>query len=142
MFSLGGVRLRFVSAFLSALFALLLAGPPVPAQALQVSLSPRELGTAVLRDLSLRDGKIVFRVDSNGCTDAGSFKVRISKEKGVASKVARYQLTIQRVRIDECKAMLWEGVVIELDLEKDLGLTGTYTNSVTNPVLPKEGNGP
>ncbi len=96
----------------------------------------------MLRDLSIRDGKISFRVDSNGCTDAGSFKVRSSREEGITSKAAHYQLTIERVRIDECKAMLWEGVVIEMDLEKDLGLTGTYTISVSNPVLPKEGIGP
>jgi hypothetical protein len=134
--------MRFVSAFLPALFALLLTGLPVSAQTLKVSRSPRELGTAVLRDLSIRDGKISFRVDSNGCTDVGSFKVRVIKKDGISPKAAHYQLTIERVRIDECKAMLWEGVVIELDLEKDLGLTGTYTLSVGNPVLPKEGIGP
>jgi hypothetical protein len=134
--------MRSVSAFLSALFVLLLAGLPVSAQTLKVSRSPRELGTAVLRDLSIRGGKISFRVDSNGCTDAGSFKVRSSREEGITPKAAHYQLTIERVRIDECKAMLWEGVVIQVDLEKDLGLTGTYTISVSNPVLPKEGIGP
>lgn len=134
--------MRSVSVFPLALLALLLAGLPVSAQALQVSRSPRELGAAVLRDLSIRDGKINFRVDSNGCTDAGSFKVRVSREEGIAPKAAHYRLTIERVRIDECKAMLWEGVVIEMDLEKDIGLTGTYTLSVSNPVLLKEGIGP
>ena len=134
--------MRLRSAFFPALFALLLVNLPVSAQTLKVSRSPRELGTAVLRELSVRDGKISFRVDSNGCTDAESFKVRASKEEGITSQAAHYQLTIERVRIDECKAMLWEGVVIELDLEEDLGLTGTYTISVGNPVLPKEGIGP
>jgi hypothetical protein len=118
---------------------LLLVSLPVSAQNLKVSRSPRELGTAVLRDLWIRDGKISFRVDSNGCTDAGNFKVRASREEGITPKAAHYRLTIQRVRIDECKAILWEGVEIEMDLAKDLGLTGTYTVSVSNPVLPKEG---
>lgn len=80
-------------------------------------------------------GKISFRVDSGGCTDASSFKVRIGRQEGLTPKSAHYQLTIERVRIDECRAVLWEGVVIGLDLERDLGLRGTYTVSVANPVL-------
>jgi hypothetical protein len=127
--------MRRVSAFLSAFFALLLAGLPVFAQTLNVSRSPRELGTAVLRELSIRDGKLRFRVDSGGCTDASSFKVRASRLEGITPKSAHYQLTIERVRSDECKGMLWEGVEIELDLRKDLGLKGSYTVSAVNPVL-------
>jgi hypothetical protein len=130
--------MRNVSAYLPALFALLLAGLPVlpaSAQELKVSRSPRELGTAVLRELAIQDGKIRFRVDSGGCTDAGSFKVRVRRLEGIARKSAHYQLTIERVRIDECKAMLWDGVEIELDLQRDLGLKGKYTLSVGNPVL-------
>ncbi len=134
--------MRSASAFLSALFVLLLVSLPVSAETLKVSRSPRDLGMAVLRDLSIRDGKISFRVDSNGCTDAGSFKVRVGREDGISPKAPHYQLTIERVRIDECKAMVWEGVLIELDLEQDLSLTGTYTISVRNPVLPKEGIAP
>ena len=134
--------MRSGSAFLSALFALLLVSLPVSAESLKVARSPRELGVAILRELSIRDGKISFRVDSGGCTDAGSFKVRVSREDGLSPQVAHCRLTIERVRSDECKAMLWEGVLIELDLEKDLGLTGRYTISVMNPVLPKEGIAP
>jgi hypothetical protein len=128
--------MRFAMASLSALFALVLFALPVSAQPGKISGGPRELGTAVLRGLSIRDGKLGFRVDSNGCTDAGSFKVRVRREEGFTPKAAHYWLTIDRVRIDECKAMLWEGVVIEMDLAKDLGLKGKYTLSVENPVLP------
>jgi len=130
--------MRLVSMFLPALFALFLFCRPVCAQAQEVSRSPRELGTAVLRELSIGEGKISFRVDSNGCTDAGSFEVRVIRDKGITAKAPHYQLTIERVRIDECKAMLWEGVVIDLDLEQDLGLTGAYTFSVANPVLSNQ----
>ncbi len=124
-----------VSAFLFALFALLVVSLPVSAQGLKVSRSPRELGTAVLRELAIQDGKLRFRVDSGGCTDAASFKVRVDRLDGVAPNKAHYQLTVERVRIDECKAMLWEGVEIQLDLRKDLGLKGKYTVSAANPVL-------
>ena len=127
--------MRLLSMFLPVLFALLLVGQPACAQAQEVARSPRELGTAVLKQLSVGEGKISFRVDSNGCTDAGSFEVRVIREQGITAGAPHYRLTIERVRIDECKAMLWDGVVIELDLERDLGLTGAYTFSVTNPVL-------
>jgi hypothetical protein len=133
-----------VSVFVALLAFALPAGAQSAqnAQAGPISRSPRELGAVLLRELAVGDGKLVFRVDSNGCTDAGSFTVRVDKEEGVAVKAAHYHLTIERVRIDECKAMLWEGVVIELDLERDIGLKGTYTVSVTNPVAPKGGLGP
>jgi len=134
--------MRVVSTILPALFALLLVGPPVCAQSLEVSRTPRELGEAVLWELSLGQGKISFRVDSNGCTDAGSFEVRVAREQGISAEAPHYRLTIERVRTDECKAMLWEGAVINLDLEQDLGLTGDYTFSVTNPVLSKQAAGP
>jgi hypothetical protein len=124
------------------LFTLLLGGRPVCVQAEEVSRSPRELGTAVLRELSIGAQEISFRVDSNGCTDAGSFEVRVVREQGLTAKAPHYLLTIERVRIDECKAMLWEGVVIELDLEQDLDLKGAFTFSVTNPVLSKQAAGP
>ncbi len=127
--------MRRVSVFLFAFFALLAVSLPVAGQGLKISRSSRELGTSVLRELSIQDGKLRFRVDSGGCTDAGSFKVRASRMDGVPPNKAHYQLTIERVRIDECKAMLWEGVQIELDLRKDLGLNGKYTVTVGNPVL-------
>ena len=134
--------MRLVSMLPPALFTLILFGRPVCAQAQDVSRSPRELGTAVLRELSIGEGKISFRVDSNGCTDAGSFEVRVIREQGITAKAPHYRLSIERVRIDECKAMLWDGVVIDLDLEQDLGLTGAYTVSITNPVLSKQAAGP
>ena len=127
--------MRFGSVCCSVLFLLLLAGLPVSAQTPPISRSPRELGTAVLREVAIQDGQLRFRVDSGGCTDAGSFKVRVRRTAGTALKTAHYQLTIERVRSDECKALLLEGAEIELDLAKDLKLRGRYTASVTNPVL-------
>jgi len=114
---------------------LILAGLPAFAQTASLSQNPRELGAAVLRELSIRDGKLSFRVDSNGCTDASSFKVRADRREGLTPKTAHYQLTLERVRRDDCTALLLEGERIELDLEKDLGLKGKYTLSVSNPVL-------
>ena len=127
--------MRFGFVLCSALFLLLLASLPGSAQTAEISRSPRELGTAVLREVAIWDGRLRFRVDSGGCTDAASFQVRVRRSDGMALKTPHYQLTVERVRVDECKALLLEGVEIELDLARDLGLKGRYTASVTNPVL-------
>jgi len=95
----------------------------------------RALGPIVVAELAIRDGKLVFRTDSGGCTDAASFAVDIVKEAGVLASIPQYRLTIRRVRADDCKALLMDGVLIELDLEKDLGLSGRFTITVENPVL-------
>jgi hypothetical protein len=122
-----------------ALLALILAALPLTAQGARFVEGQRTLGPIVVTELAIREGKLVFRTDSGGCTDAGSFTVDIAKEEGIAAKVAHYRITIRRIRADECKAFLVDGVLIELDLEKDLGLKGIYTISVENPTYRKSG---
>lgn len=122
-----------------SVLALLLAALPLAAQGARYVEGQRELGPIVVTELAIREGKLVFRTDSGGCTDAGSFTVDIVKDEGAAAKVPHYRLTIRRVRADNCKAFLVDGVLIELDLAKDLGLKGTYTISVANPVYRKAG---
>jgi hypothetical protein len=117
------------------LLALLLIALPASAQPQRYVEGQRELGPIVVRELAVRDGTLAFRADSGGCTDAGSFTVDVVKVSGVSAGVPHYRLTIRRVRADDCKALLLEGVLIELDLAKDLGLTGRFTVSVENPVL-------
>lgn len=53
-----------------------------------------------------------------------------------------FPATPHPARVPRGKAMLREGVVIEPDLEKDLGLKGAYSLSVSNPVLAGAGVGP
>ncbi len=120
---------------LTWVFPMLLAAFPLCAE--PFSQSQRDLGPVVMRELSIGERKLVFRVDSGGCTDAASFKVDVKKEEGLSGGMPHYRLTVRRVRADECKAMLWDGVVIELDLEKDVGLKGSFTISVENPVALK-----
>jgi hypothetical protein len=135
MLSDGGSWMRIPGAVL----ALILAALPLAAQGTRYVEGQRALGPIVVTELAIREGKLVFRTDSGGCTDAGSFKVDVVKEAGIAGNVPHYRLTIRRVRADECKAFLVDGVLIELDLAKDLGLKGTYTISVANPVSGKAG---
>jgi hypothetical protein len=121
------------------MLVLILIALPLAAQGARFVEGQRTLGPVVVTELAIREGKLVFRTDSGGCTDAGSFTVDIAKQEGIAAKVPHYRLTIRRIRVDECKAFLIDGVVIEYDLEKDLGLKGTYTISVENPVYRKPG---
>jgi hypothetical protein len=119
--------------------ALILIAFPLTAQGARFVEGQRTLGHIVVTELAIRERKLVFRTDSGGCTDAGSFTVDIAKEEGIAAKAPHCRLTIRRIRVDECKAFLIDGILIELDLEKDLGLKGAYTISVENPVYRRPG---
>lgn len=99
-----------------------------------LSGSPRELGLAVLRELAIAAGTITIRVDSNGCTTKASFRASVVSGESPSARVPHYRVRIERIAVDECKAMVWEGVSIEFDLQKDLGLSGAFTLSVDNPV--------
>jgi hypothetical protein len=118
----------------------LLAGAP--------SDNPRELGPVVLKELVIKDGKVMVRVDSGGCTDKASLKAKVQREKGLSESTPHYVLSFERVRADDCKAMMLEGVVLEYDIAKDLGIGGVHTLSVSNRVVPRtqraatEGNAP
>jgi len=118
-----------------------LLGWPLPAEVL--SQSQRELGVVVPRELLVTDGKVLLRVDSGGCTDKASIRAGVRKEQGSEATKPHYVLTFERVRVDDCKALLLEGVLLEYDLAKDLGITGSYTLAVTNKVregIPAEGD--
>lgn len=101
-----------------------------PLSAGAFSQSQRELGEVALRELVVKDDKVIIRVDSGGCTDKAAIKANVRKEAGT-----RYVVTFERVRVDDCKAMLFDGVELEYDLSKDLGITGDHTLTVTNRVL-------
>ncbi len=91
----------------------------------------------ILRNLSIENGKIRFTSDTGGCTDKSSFRISFNKDNPGKVRPSHYDLTIERIKPDYCKAFLPDGVSIELDLEKDCGLKGNYTVTVLNPVTPK-----
>lgn len=100
----------------------------------EYSDSPRQTGEAVLEELLMGTSRLIIRVGSNGCTDKNSFKIEINKEAG-SSPVTHYILTIVRIVPDECKAIVDGCVMISYDLEKDLGLKGNFTYSITNRIV-------
>ena len=76
-----------------------------------------EIGEAdeTVRSAHFEDGRLMVRVDSNGCTSAANFEVRLVGDRPAA-------LTLERVRPDPCRALVPEGVEVswtyaELGLE-------------------------
>ena len=119
--------------FLMSVISALYAGSVINGQ--------QEKGEIVLKSLSVADGKIIFRTDTGGCTDEKSFRVNVKQVKGSSyMKKPHYTLTIERVVPDYCKGLFPGGVVIGIDLEKDAGLKGDYTVSVTNMVYTQKGD--
>jgi hypothetical protein len=103
-------------------------GPPA-----SLSRGQRDLGVVVLEDFAVKDGRLSFTAASGGCTTKADFKVTVRQGKAGPNETL-YILTIERTRADDCKALLPEGVTIEFDLAKDLGLKGDYAFTVTNPM--------
>ena len=100
----------------------------------QYSAGPRHIGEEVLDELLMGRKSLLVRVGSGGCTGKGSFRVDVKKTEGMTPKAPHYILTINRTKIDECKAIFDGGTPIFWDLEKDLGLKGDFTFSVRNMV--------
>ncbi len=119
---------------LVSLLALLCIAFPAAAQSTSLSHDPRELGLVMLSEVAVRDGKLIFRTASTGLTEAGSFAVRVRREKESIPGVAAYRVAIERVKKDDGKMLLLDGVQIELDLAKDLGIPGTCSLSFDNPI--------
>ena len=99
----------------------------------------RALGPVVVKELAIEGAILSFRADSGGCTNAGSFTVDVVKEEPGLGAAPHYRLTIRRVVADDCKAFLPDGVLIEIDMETDLGLAAPFTVLVTNPVIGGSG---
>jgi hypothetical protein len=106
----------------------------LPAIARPYSLGPRQTGEVILDESVIGPKGFIIRVGSNGCTGRNSFDVSVKKEPGVSDRAPHYVLTVVRKVPDECKAIVDDGAVIAFDLQKDCGITGNYTYSLSNPV--------
>ncbi len=101
-----------------------------------LSAGQRDKGEIVLKSLSIKNGKLSFETESGGCTTKKSFKINVESPKTGDGKLTNYIITITRIAPDDCKGFLPEGVLIEYDMEKDLGIKGGCTVTVKNMVLP------
>jgi hypothetical protein len=98
------------------------------------SHGPRQTGEEILLELLMGSSRFIVSVGSGGCTSKDFFKVDVKKEEGLSAIAPHYVLTIIRTKPDECKAIVDDGTLILFDMEKDLGIKGNYTYSLTNHV--------
>lgn len=117
--------------FLLAMMCFVLFPPPKSHAG--YSHGPRQLGEVVLDEVLMGAKKFVICVGSGGCTAKGSFKIDVKKEEGLSKISPHYVLTVIRTHPDECKAIV-DGSLFLFDLEKDLGIKGEFTYSLTNQV--------
>ena len=97
-----------------------------------VSFAETQQGTEeVLMGLAADSKTLTVRVESGGCTEKKDFYIDVQK---TGERALHHVLTIYRIRRDECKAFLMDGVELKFDLNKDLGLSGFYTYSVANKI--------
>ena len=85
----------------------------------------------VLMGLAADSKTLTVRAESGGCTEKRDFHIAVQKS---GDRALHHVLTIYRIRRDECKAFLLDGVELKFDLNKDLGLSGFYTYSVANKI--------
>jgi hypothetical protein len=79
-----------------------------------------------IRSARIDNGRLVVRVDSNGCTDAADFAV------DVASAEDWTEATLVRTAPDLCKALVPDGVEVSWSLES-LGVAAGGQVRVMNP---------
>jgi hypothetical protein len=100
----------------------------------QYSAGPRQTGEEIFEELVVGNNSLIARVASHGCTGKNSFRISVQKTEGVSPIAPHYILTVSRVAVDECKAIVDDGIVLVWDLEKDIGLRGPFTFYVRNRV--------
>ena len=110
-----------------------------------LSFLPSDTGQLVLRELILREHKLAIRISSQGCTDKSTIEVKVRRPAGLRelrNSPAHYEVIFFRKKPDYCRAFLPEGVVLEYDIKKDLGIEtkAPYLISVQNPIYPLTAN--
>ena len=128
--SISGRKYIKVIVLFMAMFFVLFS---IPKSYAGYSHGPRQTGVVVLDEILMGSKKFIVVVGSGGCTAKGSFKIDVKKEAGLSKISPHYVLTIIRTVVDECKAMV-DGTLILFNMEKDLGIKGEFTYSLTNQV--------
>jgi len=88
----------------------------------------------VLMSLFANRNELAIRVGSGGCTQKDDFLIWRQIDEESKDGQPHYLLTIYRVRKDECKAIMRNGIEIKYHLKKDLGLPNISTYTLTNRI--------
>jgi len=88
----------------------------------------------VLMGLVADRNDLAIRVGSGGCTQKDDFWIWRQIDEESKTGHPHYLLTIYRVRKDECKAIMRNGIEIKYHLKEDLGLPNILTYTLTNRI--------
>jgi hypothetical protein len=107
----------------AAVTALLVIGAAFPIIAVGA-----ERTEEVLMGVNITAKEIELHVASGGCTNKESFSIEV--DKGITGKPP-YALRVYRVKPDDCKAFLLDGVTVKFSKD-ELGLSGIFEMSLIN----------
>lgn len=88
----------------------------------------------VLMGLFADRNELAIRVWSGGCTKKDDFWIWRQIDAESKAGHPHYLLTLYRVRKDECKAIMRNGIEIKYHLKEDLGLPNIFTYTFTNRI--------
>jgi len=101
---------------------------------LQVTVPPSEGIEEILIALTANDSELTINVRSGGCTEKEDFRIFCVYDEASAGKTPHYVLTIYRIKKDECKAIVRNGLEIKYDLKRDLDLPDIFTYTLSNGI--------
>ena len=78
---------------------------------------------------TVHQSHVTFQVTSNGCTDRSYFEVDVDRHSG-----DRYSLELDRIRPDNCRALIADGVEVSWSFD-ELGLPQGASVEIDNPVI-------
>lgn len=95
---------------------------------------PPDWTEEVLMGLFANRNELAIRVGSGGCTKKEDFWIWCHYDEESKSGPPHYVLTIYRMRKDECKAIMRNGIEIKYHLKEDLGLPNIFRYTLTNRI--------
>lgn len=101
---------------------------------LQVTAPPSDGTKELLIAFAANDSELTINVRSGGCTEKEDFRIFCVYDETSTGKTRHYVLTIYRIKKDECKAIVRDGLEIKYDLKGDLDLPDIFTYTVTNRI--------
>lgn len=97
-----------------------------------------EWSEEVLMGLFANKNILSIRVKTGGCSQKKDFWIWCTYDEKSKNEIPHYQLTIYRIKQDNCKAYKPSGELIEYDLRKELGLPDLYTYSISNSIKSRD----
>ena len=129
-----GLHSNYESAFKEASSRNAAMEEPGSTPAVDLTGPPSDWTEEVLISFFADCNDLAIRVGSGGCTKKDDFWIWRQVDEESKAGHPHYLLTIYRVRKDECKAIMRNGIEIKYHLKEDLGLPNLFTYTLTNRI--------